>query len=341
MKTMKFGEAIERALAFAMERDKNIIIIGEDVHTLRANLYTQFGRERVRSTPISESAFLGAGVTAAMAGLHPVVEIMLVDFTAVCFDAILNHAAKVNFFSGGSWTVPLVIRASCGGGYGDGGQHEQCLWGIFAHIPGVSVAVPSNPADAGGLMLAALNADHPVIYLDHKMLNEAWLDYMGYGGRSNVKFDVPKDGIQGQIPDNWEPLPIGQAKICREGRDVTLISLGISVHRCISAAEELQKQNISTEVIDLRWVRPLDKKAIISSVQKTGVLVVVDEDYENCGLSGEISAICNEANLQFRFGRICTQTTIPFARASEDETLPNVHRIINMVQKLLKKDKVV
>jgi pyruvate/2-oxoglutarate/acetoin dehydrogenase E1 component len=208
MKEMSFADAIEDALGHAMGKDKNIVIFGEDVHMLRVNLFARFGKDRVRSTPISESAFLGAAVTAAMAGLKPVVEIMLVDFMGVCMDSILNHASKVEAFSGGKWQVPLVVRASCGGGYGDGGQHEQSLWGWFAHIPGISVVVPSNPADAGGLMLSALEHDGPVIYLEHKLLADYWLDYMGSGGRDTVSFDVPAVGAKGVVPDQWESLPL-------------------------------------------------------------------------------------------------------------------------------------
>ncbi len=190
MKTMTFAEAIEDALASAMEKDDSIIILGEDVHLLRVNLFSRFGSDRVRSTPISESAFLGAAVTAAMAGCKPVVEIMMVDFIAVAADALVNHAAKLDTFSGGKWQAPLVVRASCGGGYGDGGQHEQTLWGWLAHIPGLSVVVPSNPRDAGGLMTSAIAENGPVVFLEHKLLADYWLDYLGSGGRKNEEHGV-------------------------------------------------------------------------------------------------------------------------------------------------------
>jgi pyruvate dehydrogenase E1 component beta subunit len=172
MRTLSFADAIEDALLQAMDEDKRIIILGEDVHGLRSNLYVRFGGERVIPTPISEAAFTGAAVAAAMGGLKPVVEVMLVDFIGVPMDALLNHAAKVERFSGGSWNVPMVVRAACGGGYGDGGQHEQSLWGWLAHIPGLTVLVPSTPWDAGGLMTAALAHDGPVIYLEHKLLSD-------------------------------------------------------------------------------------------------------------------------------------------------------------------------
>jgi len=157
MSKMNFSEAVDSALAQAMAEDSRIIVFGEDTHTLRLNLRARFGEQRVRSTPISESAFLGAAVGAAMAGLRPVVEIMIIDFIAVAASALLNEAAKIEAFSGGRWNVPLVIRSACGGGYGDGGQHEQSLWGWLAHIPGLQIVVPSNPADAGGLFLGSLS----------------------------------------------------------------------------------------------------------------------------------------------------------------------------------------
>ncbi|MHA1975015.1 MAG: alpha-ketoacid dehydrogenase subunit beta [Candidatus Hodarchaeales archaeon] len=335
MRRMTFAEAIESALDQAMSRDKNIVIIGEDVHSLRVNLFTKYGSERIKSTPISESAFLGAAVTAAMAGLKPVVEIMLIDFIGVCVDALLNHAAKVYSFSGNKCNVPMVVRASCGGGYGDGGQHEQTLWGWLAHIPGLYVVVPSNPSDAGALMLSAIQSKHPVIYLEHKLISDYWLDFMGSGGRTNVSFEVPEGGRIGEVPDSWEPLPVGKGKIVREGSDITLISLGVSVHRCIEAAEVLEKESIDCEIIDLRWVSPLDEKLILESVAKTKNVVVVDEDYKQFGLSGEIAALLAENQIEFNFSRVCTESTIPFNRKLEEKVLPNTNRILQTVKKIL------
>lgn len=328
MRTMSFADAIEGALAQAMANDPTIIILGEDVHTLRRNLLVRFGKERVRATPISEGAFVGAAAAAAMAGLRPVVEVMLVDFIGVAIDALLNHAAKINAFSGGKWNVPLVVRASCGGGYGDGGQHEQSLWGWLAHIPGLTVVVPSTPADAGGLMLSALEHEEPVIYLEHKLLSDYWLDYLGAGGRKTVQYDVPEQGASGPVPKVQEKIPIGKAAVCRDGNDLTIISVGVSVHRSIEAAEDLEKQGISAGVIDLRTVSPLDRTAVYDAVKRTGRMLCVDEDYENFGLSGELAAIVMEAGITARYARVCTQTTIPYARNLEDQTLPNIQRIV-------------
>ena len=335
MRMMGFADAIEDALLQAMLKDENIIILGEDVHGLRLNLRVRFGRDRVIPTPISESAFVGAAVAAAMAGLRPVVEVMLVDFIGVTMDALLNHAAKVEFFSGGNWKVPLVVRVACGGGYGDGGQHEQSLWGWLAHIPGLSVVVPSTPADAGGLMMAALAHNGPVIYLEHKLLSEYWLDFLGGGSRKNVNFNVPPEGVRGAVPKIWESVPIGEGVIRRDGKDLTIVSVGVSVHRALEAAKILEEKGISTQVIDLRTIAPLDKMLVIGTVSETGRLLVVDEDYQGFGLSGELAAILLEVGIQFKYSRVCTKDTIPFSPQLEYQTLPNVERIIESAIKLV------
>ena len=335
MKAMHFTEAVDDALAQAMAEDSTIIVFGEDVPLLRRNLLVRFGPKRVLGTPISESAFLGAAVTAAMAGLRPVVEVYMVDFLGVAMDALLNHAAKVAAFSGGKWTAPMVVRAPCGGGYGDGGQHEQSLWSWLAHIPGLTVVVPSTPADAGGLMLAALQHDGPVIFLEHKLLSETWLEFMGSGGRRTVNYDVPIDGAYGSVPGKWNPVPIGKAIVRREGSDVTLVSVGVGVHRALEAAEAAQVEGISASVVDLRTVSPMDKALVCETVAQTGRLLVVDEDYEDFGLSGELAAVVLEAGIQFRFARVCTQTTIPYSREMEDQTLPNVERIRAAILQLM------
>ena len=335
MRTMSYADAIEDALAGAMASDPRIIILGEDVRALRANLFVRFGRERVRTTPISEGAFVGAAVAAAMAGLRPVVEVLLVDFIGVAMDALLNHAAKIETFSGGKWHAPLVVRTACGGGYGDAGQHEQSLWGWLAHIPGLAVVVPSTPADAGGLMLAAIEYESPVIYLEHKLLADYWLDSMGIGGRETVQFDVPAEGAHGPVPRDWEPLPIGQAIVRRGGDDLTIVSVGVGVHRSLEAANVLQNGGVSAGVIDLRTVSPLDREAVCGAVAKTGRLLAVDEDYEGFGLSGELAAVVLEAGIAAKFARVCTKETIPYARDLEDQTLPNVQRITATAQQLM------
>jgi len=335
MRDMHFTEAIDDALGSAMATDPQIVVFGEDVPLLRRELLVRFGEKRVFGTPISESAFVGAGVAAALGGLRPVIEVYMVDFLAVAMDALLNHAAKVEAFSGGKWRAPLVVRAPCGGGYGDGGQHEQSLWGWLAHIPGLAVVVPSTPADGGALMLTALQHDGPVVFLEHKLLSRSWLEFLGSGGRETVEYDIPADGARGPVPDPWEMMPFGRAAIRRHGSDVTIVSVGVGVHRSLRAAERLEGEGISADVIDLRTVAPLDAMPVCEAVGATGRLLVVDEDYESFGLSGELAAVALEAGLTFGFHRVCTRGTIPYARHLEDLALPNVERICSAAKRLM------
>ncbi len=271
-----------------------------------------------------------------MAGLRPLVELYMVDFIAVAFDAVLNHIAKLEGFSGGKWKAPLVIRAPCGGGYGDGGQHGQALWGNLASIPGLTVVVASNPADAYGLMTTALRHDGPVVFLEPKLLSEEWLEFLGRGGRDTVSFDVPADGATGEVPDPPHATPFGKAAVRREGGDVTVVSVAVGVHRALEAAAKLADGGISCEVIDLRSLRPLDDETVVGSVTKTGHLLVVDEDYREFGLAGEVAAVCLEAGLKPRYARVCVEDTLPFARHLEDAALPNVHRIVQAATSLAK-----
>lgn len=332
---MRFTQAADDALGQAMSADVRIIVFGEDTPLIRRDLLVRFGPKRIRNAPISESAFVGAGVTAAMAGLRPVVEVYMVDFLAVCMDALVNHAAKVEAFSGGKWTTPLVVRAPCGGGYGDGGQHEQALWGWLGHIPGLTVVVPSTPADAGGLLTAALEHDGPVLFLEPKLLSESWLEFLGSGGRATVEYDVPADGANGVVPDRWEALPLGKATVRREGSDLTMVSIGVGVHRSLEAARALESDGVSAGVLDLRTVSPLDQATVREAVSRTGHLLAVDEDYEAFGLSGELAATVLEADIRCRFARVCTRTTIPYAPHLERETIPNTDRITAAARKLL------
>jgi len=334
MSEMSLGQAVDRAIEDAMARDDSIVLIGEDAPLLRAPLLARFGADRILAAPISESAFFGAAAGAAMAGLRPVVELYMVDFIAVAFDAVLNHIAKLEGFSGGKWKAPLVIRAPSGGGYGDGGQHGQSLWGSLASIPGLTVVVASNPADAYGLMTTALAHDGPVVFMEPKLLSEDWLEFLGSGGRDTVSFDVPAEGAVGPVPDSPHSTPFGKAIVRCEGADVTIVSVAVGVHRALEAAEKLHRNDVSSEVIDLRSLRPLDVETIVESVTKTGRLLVVDEDYREFGLSGELAAVCLEAALSPRYARVCVEGTLPYARHLEDTALPNADRIVEAAMDL-------
>jgi pyruvate dehydrogenase E1 component beta subunit len=290
----------------------------------------------VRDAPISESAFLGAAISASMAGLRPIVELQQIDFVGVAMDQLLNHAAKLDAFSGRKWNAPFVLRAPCGAGIGDGGQHQQSLWGWLAHIPGLTVLVPSTPADAGGLLLTALKAEKPVIFLEHKLLATSWIGFLGLTKPKSSCFDLPEEGVRGPVPKHWKPIPIGKAVVRRSGVDLTIATIAVSVHRSLDVASKLSKEGMEIEVIDLRCLTPLDVMTLSSSVQKTGRLLVVDEDYEAYGLSGEIAAVLMEAGLQFKFARVCTKDTLPYNPIRERATLPNRRRITEAVRRLMR-----
>jgi pyruvate/2-oxoglutarate/acetoin dehydrogenase E1 component len=334
---MTYAQAIDAALAEAMARDQRVLTWGEDVQLIHRDLLARFGPRRVRDTPISEAAFVYAGVGAAMGGLRPVVEVMLVDFLTVAWSAVVNAAAKFADFSGDRWPVPLVIRARCGGWYGDGGQHEQALWGSLASTPGIAVVCPATPADAAGLMLSAISTDNVVVYLEHKLLSEQFLDYLGGSSRPTVDFShlVPPAGAVGPVPDPLEPIPLGQSTLRRSGTDIALVSVGVGVHRCLLAAEELARESISAAVLDLRSIQPLDARALCDLADQTGRLVAVDEDYTRGGLTGEIAATLLGAGLATRYSRVAVETTIPFAPPLEYRALPNVERIIAAAHQIL------
>ena len=337
MTEMTYGQAIDAALGEAMARDERVLTWGEDVQLIHRDLVARFGPTRVRDTPISEAAFVYAGVGAAMGGLRPVVEVMLVDFLTVAWSALVNAAAKFRDFSGGRWPVPLVIRARCGGWYGDGGQHEQTLWGSLASTPGVTVVCPSTPADAAGLMLAAIETDDVVVYLEHKLLSERFLDYLGGSSRPTIDFGdlVPSEGASGPVRQPLEPTPLGSSVLRRSGSDIGLVSVGVGVHRCLQAAEVLAEAGVSAAVLDLRSIHPLDVQAIRDLAAQTGRIVAVDEDYIRGGLTGEIAATLLTAGVSSSYRRVAVESTIPFAPALEYQALPNPERIVAAARELL------
>lgn len=336
MSVRSYDEAVDHALAQAMGTDERIVTWGEDVELIRHDLLVRFGPERVRDAPISESAFLYAGVGAAMTGLKPVVELYMIDFAAVGWSAILNGAAKFTDFSGGTWPVPLVVRAGYGGWYGDGGQHEQALWGALATCPSTTVVVPSTPADAAGLMLAALDSNTFTIFLTPKLLDRQMLDSLGGASRPTVDLAtvVPAEAAYGDVPDPVTPLPLGRAELRRDGADVLLVSVGVGVHRCLEAADLLAQSGVEASVLDLRAVTPLDREAIATHGARTGRVVVADEDYGWGGLAGEVAAVLLESGTRVRYARVAVEHTIPFAAHLEYAALPNPQRIVAAVRGL-------
>ena len=322
---LTIARAMAEAVQQEMQQDPKVFVMGEDIGALGGvfgntrGLLEEFGRERIRDTPISETAFIGAGVGAAQDGMRPIVELMFVDFFGVCFDAIYNNMAKNNYFSGGNVKVPMVIMTSTGGGYSDGGQHSQCLYGTFAHLPGMKVVAPSNAYDAKGLMTAAIRDDSPVIFMYHKGLQGmGWL-----GTEAGATVDTPEASYE---------IEIGKAKVVREGTDVTIVGLAMGVHNGLRAADQLAARGVSAEVIDLRSLVPLDRDTVINSVRKTGRLIVVDEDYQSYGVSGEIITSVVEHDysiLRAAPKRVAyPDVPIPFARPMEQFCLPNAEKIV-------------
>ena len=318
------AKAMVDGIAAEMERDESVIYLGEDVGAYggifgsSTGLLDRFGATRVIDTPISETAFIGLAIGAAVEGMRPIVELMFVDFFGVCMDQIYNHMAKISFESGGNVTVPMVLTTAVGGGYSDGAQHSQCLWGTFAHLPGMKVVVPSNPYDAKGLMISAIRDDGPVVYMFHKgVMGLAWM------AKNRRAID--------EVPDGAYTVPIGQARVARPGTSVTVVTVSLSVHHALDVADKLAGEGVDVEVIDLRSLVPLDREAILSSVRKTGRLVVVDEDYLSYGLSGEVVASVTEVDpslLRAPVARVAVpDVPIPYAHALEYAVLPRHDRI--------------
>ena len=322
---LTIARAMAEATAQEMRIDPNTFVMGEDIGALGGvygntrGLLDEFGTDRIRDTPISETAFIGAAVGAAQDGMRPVVELMFVDFFGVCFDAIYNLMAKNIYFSGGKLKVPMVLMTSTGGGYSDGGQHSQCLYGTFAHLPGMKVVAPSNAYDAKGLMTAAMRDDSPVVYMYHKGLQG-----MGWLGT--------EAGATVHVPEESYTVEIGKAKVVREGKDVSIVSVGMGVHNALKAAKTLEAQGVSAEVVDLVSLVPLDRETIRASVAKTGRLIVVDEDYMSYGLSGEIIASVTEYDISVLKSapkRVAfPDVPIPYARVMEQFCLPNPDKIV-------------
>lgn len=324
MRQLTMAEAIVEAMSQEMRKDKTVFLAGEDIGVLGGifgatrGMLKEFGPDRILNTPISETAIAGIGVGAAAAGYRPIVEIMYVDFFGIAMDEIANQAAKMRYMSGGQARVPMVLRTACGAGVRGAGHHSQSLEAWVAHIPGLKVVMPSNPYDSKGLMLSSIRDDNPVIFLEHKMLYS----------------------VKGNCPEEPYTIPLGQANIIKEGKDATIVAWSLMALRAKEAADHLTKEGIEAEVIDIRSLVPLDIKAILDSVKKTGNLVIVQEAYRTNGFASEISAIVAEEAFKYLKGPIvrvtAPNTTIPASPILEDEFIPNAAKIADAVKKLIK-----
>jgi pyruvate dehydrogenase E1 component beta subunit len=275
MPEITYREAVRDALGKALRTDDDVFIMGEDIAEMGGSmavtqgLLEEFGPERVRNTPISEMAIVGAGIGAAMAGMRPVVEIMYEDFLTLSLEQIVNQAAKHRYMSGGQLTVPLTIRTQGGAGWSPGAQHAQQLEAWLVHVPGLKVAYPSTPEDVRGLLWSSIYDDNPVIFFEHRLLYP----------------------VKGEVPDEIEPIPLGKARTIRTGTDVTVIAIGPLVHRAVEAAKQAEEEGISVEIIDPRTLQPLDEDALVASVKKTNHAVVAHEAVTRMGFGAEVTSV--------------------------------------------------
>ena len=326
-----FREAVNEALLQEMERDQSVIAMGEDViggsgadgemdawggpFGFTKGLYGKFG-DRIMDTPITESAFIGAAVGAAVCGMRPVAELMYIDFMGVCFDQIFNQAAKFKYMFGGKAETPVVIRTSIGAGLRAASHHSQSLYPIFTHIPGLKVVVPSSPYEAKGLLIQAIRDNDPVIFCEHKSLHHT----------------------QEDVPESSYAIPFGEANILREGGDATIVAFGLMVKKSMEAASKLAKEGIQCEVIDPRTTSPLDLETIIESVENTGRLVIVDESNPRCSIAADISAQITEQAFESLKGPVKMVTAPhcppPFSDVLEDLYIPSPEKIAEAVKSL-------
>ena len=324
MPEITYREALNQALREEMERDSTVFLLGEDVglyggsFKVTDGLLAEFGSERVIDTPIAEGSIVGMAVGAAMAGLRPVVELMTVNFALLAMDQIVNHAAKIRYMFGGKAKVPLVIRAPGGGGQQLAAQHSQSLEAYFLHCPGLKVVCPAFPEEAKGLLKEAIRDDDPVIFLEHEAL---------YGSK-------------GEVPEGKYTTPLGKAKIIREGKDITIVSFSRMAVLGLKAAQELSKEKIEAEVIDLRSLNPLDVKTLIASIKKTGRAVVVEEGWKTGGVGGEIVSLIMENGFDYLDApvrRISGQDVpMPYAKNLEKLAIPQLDDIITAVKNILR-----
>ncbi len=324
MKEITYAQAICEALDEEMERDENIVLLGEDIGFIGGNFKTsvglleKYGDMRVKDTPISEAGFVGMGVGMALTGLRPVIELMFSDFLLVAADQVINQAAKIRYMSGGQVNVPMVIRAPIGAGRSSAAQHSQSMQAMVSQFPGLIVVVPSTAQEAKGLLKTAIRDNNPVLFFEHKM------EY-------NKKF---------LVDDVVEPIPFGKANVVREGKDITIAATSSLVMKSQETAEKLEKEGISVEVIDLRTIVPLDIDTVVESVKKTGQLIVADEAHERCGVGAEIGFQIMEKAFYYLdapVGRVNTPNVpLPFSPALEFPIIPSVDRIYKKVVEMVK-----
>jgi pyruvate dehydrogenase E1 component beta subunit len=319
---LSFRDAINQAMREEMDRDPTVFLMGEDVgksggiFKCSVGLFETFGPQRVLDTPIAEAGYIGLSVGAAMTGMRPIAELMFGDFALLTMDQIVNQAAKIRYMSGGQCKVPLTIRLSMGAGRSSAAQHSQSLHAIFAHIPGLKVAIPSCPCDAKGLLKTAIRDDNPVLFFEDKMMYTE----------------------QGPVPEGEYTIPFGQAEVKREGADLTLIATSSMVGACLKAADLLAAEGISAEVVDPRTLVPLDEETLVASVRKTGYAVVVDEGARRFGVTGELASLVMERAFDYLDAPVArigaAEVPVPFSPTLEFPTIPSPERIAETAKAL-------
>lgn len=323
MARITMREAISQALWEEMERDPKVFIMGEEVgvwggtYAVTRGFYDHFGGERVRDTPIAESAIIGGAIGAALTGTRPVAELMTINFAFAAMDHIVNEAAKLHYMFGGQFVLPMVIRAVGGGGRQLGATHSQTPDAVFAHFPGLKVVAPGTPADAKGLLKAAIRCDDPVLFIEHATLYQ----------------------IRGEVPDEDFTVPIGKSTVQRPGTDVTIVTYSKMLEVSLKAADELSKAGIEAEIVDLRTLRPLDMEPVLESFKKTNRAVVVEEGWKSFGIGSEIAARIYEEAFDYvdaPVKRVAQdEVPLPYNRTLEQEALPQVKDIVEAVKEVL------
>jgi pyruvate dehydrogenase E1 component beta subunit len=323
MRQISLREALNESLRYNLQHDERVFCWGEDIGVLggafgvTAGLIDEFGPMRIIDTPLSEIAIVGAGIGAALGGLRPVVEIMYIDFTPGCMDMIVNQMAKIHYMFGGQCRVPMVLRIVTGAMGENAAQHSQSFYSFFVHVPGLIVVTPSTPYDAKGLLNTSIASDNPVIFVEHKRT-------------VNVKGEVPADHYT---------IPFGKAEVKREGTDITLVATQALIHDALKVSEDLEKEQVSIEVIDPRTLKPLDKETIFKSVEKTGRLIVADEGWIHCGMASEISALVAEEMITYLDGPIVRVGTpdspCPFSPPLEKAYIPGEEDIREAIRKVI------